>query len=62
MTRAITASKLLLVADRTMADPKELRAQAGALRVRRYRLVRLQPAARPLVPQTRSVELGRACS
>jgi hypothetical protein len=57
MTRPITASKLVLVADRT-----EPRAQVNAIRVRRYRLVRLPAAACSLASQTPSFELRRACS
>ncbi len=57
MTRQITTSKLLLVADRT-----EPRAQVNAVRVRRYRLVRLPAAACSLASQTPAVELRRSCN
>ena len=57
MTRPITASKLLLVADST-----EPRAQVGAVRVRRFRLVRLPAAACSLPSQTPAFELRRGCN
>jgi hypothetical protein len=54
MTRPITSSRVLLVADRRLAPP-----EAGAARVRRYRLARLRFDGRATDSETRSAQLKR---
>jgi hypothetical protein len=54
MTRRITPSRVLLVADRRLAPP-----ESGSARVRRYRLARLRFDGRATDSETRSVQLKR---
>jgi hypothetical protein len=54
MTRYLTPSKLLLV-----ADPRPASAERGRARVRRYRLARLRFEGRTVDPATRFEHLKR---
>jgi hypothetical protein len=54
MTRPITSSRVLLVADRRVSAP-----ESGSARVRRYRLARLRFDGRASDSGTRSTQLKR---
>jgi hypothetical protein len=54
MTRPITSSRVLLVADRRASAP-----ESGSTRVRRYRLARLRFDGRASDSETRSTQLKR---
>jgi hypothetical protein len=54
MTRPITSSRVLLVADRRASNP-----ESGSTRVRRYRLARLRFDGRASDSETRSTQLKR---